>query len=46
MAHPENFALTEEEHRAILEALKKRDADRGVEQFGRTSTAVNGTALD
>ena len=30
-AHPEDFELTEREHRAILEALRKRDKKRGVE---------------
>jgi DNA-binding GntR family transcriptional regulator len=32
-SHPEDFTLTEREHREILEALKKRDKDRGVEQL-------------
>ena len=32
-AHPEDFELTEKEHRAILEALRKRDKKRGVEQL-------------
>lgn len=33
VAHPEDFSLTEREHRAILECLKKGDAKRGVEQL-------------
>jgi len=32
-AHPEDFALTEREHRAILDALKKRDAEHGIAQL-------------
>jgi DNA-binding GntR family transcriptional regulator len=32
-AHPEDFELTEKEHRAIVEALRKRDKKRGVEQL-------------
>ena len=31
--HPEEFSQTEKEHRAIVEALKKRDKKRGVEQL-------------
>jgi DNA-binding GntR family transcriptional regulator len=33
LAHPEDFELTEKEHRAILDALRKRDKKRGVEQL-------------
>ena len=32
-AHPEDFELTEKEHRAILEALRKRDKRRGIDQL-------------
>jgi DNA-binding GntR family transcriptional regulator len=32
-AHPEDFELTEKEHRAILDALRKRDKKRGVEHL-------------
>jgi DNA-binding GntR family transcriptional regulator len=32
-AHPENFELTEKEHRAILHALRQRDKQRGVKQL-------------
>src|SRR5688572_4513454 len=32
-AHPEDFELTEKEHRGILEALRKRDKKRGVDQL-------------
>ena len=32
-SHPEDFSLTEREHRAILDALKKRDKERGVVQL-------------
>jgi DNA-binding GntR family transcriptional regulator len=32
-AHPEDFELTEKEHRAILNALRKRDKTGGVEQL-------------
>jgi DNA-binding GntR family transcriptional regulator len=32
-AHLEDFDLTEKEHRAILDALRKRDKKRGVEQL-------------
>ncbi len=32
-AHPEDFELTEREHRAILDALRKRDKKGGVEQL-------------
>ena len=32
-AHPEDFELTEKEHRAILEALRKRDKKRGIERL-------------
>jgi DNA-binding GntR family transcriptional regulator len=33
--HPEDFDLTDKEHRAILDALRKRDKRRGVEQLRR-----------
>ncbi|HEY1686224.1 MAG TPA: GntR family transcriptional regulator [Tepidisphaeraceae bacterium] len=32
-AHPEDFTLTEKEHRSILDAMKKRDAERGVHEL-------------
>jgi DNA-binding GntR family transcriptional regulator len=32
-SHPEDFELTEKEHRAILEALRKRDKKRGADQL-------------
>jgi DNA-binding GntR family transcriptional regulator len=32
-SHPEDFELTEKEHRSILDALKKRDKKRGIEQL-------------
>ena len=31
--HPEDFELTEKEHRGILEALRRKDKKRGVEQL-------------
>lgn len=46
MSHPEDFALTESEHRAILEALKKRDADRGIEQLRAHFNRGERDALD
>jgi DNA-binding GntR family transcriptional regulator len=46
MAHPEDFALTEVEHRAILDALKKRDAERGVEQLRAHFNRGERDALD
>jgi DNA-binding GntR family transcriptional regulator len=32
-SHPEEFSLTEKEHRAILSALKARDKKKGIEQL-------------